>query len=126
MISFITPTDIYSRLKLVADPELDIDIVSLGLIYDVKVEYPAIDAIRLVNKATKSDQKPPSPVVLITMTLTTPGCPLAGVFDQLVKNSLVGLPDLDPDHDVIINLTFDPPWVADMMSPEARAQLGFD
>jgi metal-sulfur cluster biosynthetic enzyme len=57
------------------------------------------------------------------MTLTTAGCPLAGVFDQLVRDALFGLPGVDVEHDVVIALTFDPPWVPDMMDAEAKAQL---
>ena len=100
----ITSQDIYNRLEQVIDPELNISIVKLGLIYDVKVE----------------------PKIYIKMTLTTPGCPLAGVFDQMVRDALYGLPDINVDQDVTIELTFDPPWVPDMMDAEAKAELGFD
>lgn len=85
------------------DPELQIDIVSLGLIYNVKVEDK--------NK------------VLIRMTLTTPGCPLAPVIDQMVREALFGLVE-DPETDVTIDLTFDPPWLPEMMTEEARLELG--
>lgn len=107
---------IYNCLRTVMDPELHIDIVSLGLIYDVVVdEVKPSEAV--------PDQKYQ---VFIQMTLTTPGCPLAGVFDGLVKSSMMDVEDLDPSRDVEIELTFDPPWVPDMMSEEARAELGFD
>jgi metal-sulfur cluster biosynthetic enzyme len=102
----ITKDDVMARLATVVDPELGIDIVSLGLILEVTVSE--------------------GPYVHILMTLTTPGCPLAGVFDQLVKDSLVGLPNLDIEQNVFVELTFDPPWVPDMMSEEARAELGLD
>ena len=111
----ISSKTVYGCLSTVMDPELNIDIVSLGLIYDVIVEP--------VDDPEKPHQKYQ---VFIRMTLTTPGCPLAGMFDGLVKSSLVDLPDLDPDRDVDIELTFDPPWVPDMMTEEARAELGFD
>jgi metal-sulfur cluster biosynthetic enzyme len=99
------PTEklIWEKLKTVMDPELNIDIVSLGLIYEVKV--------------TKTIQ--------IVMTLTTPGCPLAGVFDTIVKDSLRDIDGLDVEKDVSVELTFDPPWTTDMMSEESRAELGF-
>lgn len=103
---------IYDRLKTVMDPELNIDLVSLGLIYDVSV-------------STRQTPEGERQQVHIVMTLTTPGCPLAGVFDKLVKDALFGLPDLDPEQDVTVELTFDPPWVQDMMSEEAKAELGF-
>ncbi|MFH2118555.1 MAG: metal-sulfur cluster assembly factor [Candidatus Paceibacterota bacterium] len=99
----LTEENVRKALTTVIDPELQIDIVSLGLIYDVKVE-----------DATKA---------VIRMTLTTPGCPLAPVIDQMVRESLFGLV-ADIDQDVIINLTFDPPWLPDMMSEEARLELG--
>lgn len=107
----ITESLIYDRLKTVMDPELHIDIVSLGLIYEVtirSVEGPA---------GTR-------PVVHILMTLTTPGCPLAGVFDQMVKQGLADIEGLNAERDVMVELTFDPPWIPDMMSEEARAELG--
>ena len=109
----ITSDLIYSRLKTVIDPELNIDIVSLGLIYDVTV--------REVQTA-----EGPRPNIHILMTLTTPGCPLAGIFDTMVKDSLFGLPDVDVDQQVVVELTFDPPWIAEMMTEEARAELGLD
>lgn len=81
------------------DPELGIDIVSLGLIYDI--------AIR------------PKQVV-ITMTLTTPGCPLVPYFRQDIIERVrrtTGIKDVD------IVLSFDPPWSPDRMSKDATAQL---
>ena len=101
--SKLTTSIVRQALATVIDPELQIDIVSLGLIYDVKVE-----------KNSK---------VIIRMTLTTPGCPSASVIEQMVRESLFNLVE-DIDHDVIINLTFDPPWLTDMMSEEARLELG--
>jgi metal-sulfur cluster biosynthetic enzyme len=99
-----TKENIYSCLSRVIDPELDIDIVSLGLVYDVTI----------------SKQK-----VHILMTLTTPGCPLAGVFKEMVLAQLQDLDGIDPQKDIDVELTFDPPWMMDMMTDEARAQLGY-
>lgn len=112
MVQF-TPQQIRQALATVIDPELGVDIVSLGLIYDVEVKE--------INKPEGQ-----RPLVHIVMTLTTPGCPLAAVFDQLLKDSLIHIPGLDVEQDVLIEITFDPPWVPDMMSEEAKAQLGFD
>lgn len=95
---------VWQCLATVIDPELNIDIVSLGLIYNVTV----------VGKELK-----------ILMTLTTPGCPLAAVFESLVQDSLEPVRQrfgLEAE----VALTFDPPWVSDMMSDEAKAELGFD
>lgn len=113
MTHTITAGTVRQALATVIDPELGIDIVSLGLIYDV-----AVSQVQHANG--------PGVQIHITMTLTTPGCPLAAVFDQLLKDALIHLPNVDVDQDVIIEITFDPPWVPDMMSEEAKAQLGFD
>ncbi len=101
------------RLALVIDPELHIDIVSMGLIYDVSSQWHESEAGKV-------------PQVHVLMTLTTPGCPLSAVFDTMVREALQGLPGLDVDHHVYLELTFDPPWLPDMMTAEARAELGFD
>lgn len=106
----LTETAIYDALSTVIDPELGIDIVSLGLIYEVTI-YP-------VQTDAGAEQH-----VHIIMTLTTPGCPLAGVFDGMLRDSLKSIQGLDTRRQVQIELTFDPPWVPDMMSEEARAEL---
>jgi len=100
---------LWKGLANVIDPELGIDIVSLGLIYSV---------------VAPDDKTPPE--ASITMTLTTPGCPLAHVFEDLVKQQLLNIPGFDPYRDLAIDLVFDPPWVQDMMSDEAKAELGFE
>lgn len=102
-------TQVWSRLKEVMDPELNIDIVSLGLVYGVKVA---------------PDEKTDKFLVWITMTLTTPGCPLAGTIQDLVREVVASLAAVSDQDNVSIELTFDPPWVVDMMSPAARAELG--
>ncbi|MBT4358352.1 MAG: DUF59 domain-containing protein, partial [Candidatus Pacebacteria bacterium] len=89
----ITEKLIREKLATVIDPELNVDIVSLGLIYEVKVL--------------------PSGMIDILMTLTSPGCPLAGVFGTMVKSSLVDIKGLDIDKNVLVELTFDPPWTTD-------------
>lgn len=85
-------------LAQVIDPELHIDIVSLGLIYEVKVGKEEIK---------------------VEMTLTTPGCPLAPVIDRMVKEVLSPM-----ERRVVVELVWDPPWVKEMMSEEARLKLG--
>ncbi|MBI5151482.1 MAG: metal-sulfur cluster assembly factor [Candidatus Pacebacteria bacterium] len=111
MESPFTIADIYKQLNTILDPELRIGLVDLGLIYDVSFVPIQTDSGERIH-------------IHILMTLTTPGCPLASVFDQMVKDGLKGLGDIDPKQDVTIELTFDPPWVIDMMNPESRAQLG--
>lgn len=93
--------DIREQLKEVIDPELDINIVDLGLIYEVEVdEENNVD---------------------ILMTLTTPGCPLHGVFDEMVKKELQ---NLDEIGDIEVELTFEPRWSPEEMSDEAKDKMG--
>jgi metal-sulfur cluster biosynthetic enzyme len=107
----ITKNEVYARLKRVIDPELQVDVVGLGLIYQVEVKrVQSENAEKLV--------------IFIVMTLTTPGCPLAGVIEQMIRDQFCDLENFDSHLDLIIELTFDPPWIADMMSEEARAELG--
>ncbi len=98
-------------LSTVIDPELNIDIVSLGLIYAVEA--------KLVQTESGSE-----PRVHITMTLTTPGCPLIHIFESKIRESLRTIPNFDVFKQVTIDLTFDPPWIPDMMDAAARAELG--
>lgn len=98
---------IWEALGQIPDPELGIDLVSMGLIYSVNVSEVAQGRI----------------AAQIVMTLTTPGCPLAGSFDSMIRSGLSHFDKLDVDQDLTIELTFDPPWVPDMMTEEARAEL---
>ncbi len=107
----ITKEKVYEKLNTILDPELAIGLVDLGLIYDVSIAPVQTKIGERVH-------------IHILMTLTTPGCPLAGMFDQMVKDGLADLPGIDPQQDITVELTFDPPWVLDMMNPEARARLG--
>lgn len=107
-----TKENIYHCLSKVIDPELHVDIVSMGLVYDVTI-------------GTLQTKQGPRPKIHILMTLTTPGCPLAGVLKEMVLSELSGLDDINPKEDVDLELTFDPPWMIDMMTPEARAELGY-
>lgn len=97
--------NIYKQLSLVIDPETGLDLVSMGLFYRVKIE---------------------AGMIKIRMTLTSPGCPLVEVLDSMVRETLSVFDEIDPQHDIIIDLTFDPPWTPDMMSDEAKAELGID
>ena len=88
-------------LKTIYDPEIPVDIYELGLIYDV-----------FVNE----DQD-----VKILMTLTSPNCPVAESLPEEVR---VKVKSLDLVNDVEVELTFDPPWSQDLMSEEAKLELG--
>ena len=94
--------DLIAAFKTVFDPEIPVDIYELGLIYDV-----------FVNE----DQD-----VKVLMTLTTPNCPVADSLPQEVKNKVQSL---DEVNEAEVELTFDPPWTRDLMSEEAKLELGF-
>lgn len=88
-------------LKTIYDPEIPVDIYELGLIYDVFVNE---------DKDVK-----------IIMTLTTPNCPVAESLPQEVKDKVASLKMV---KDVELELTFDPPWTQELMSEEAKLELG--
>ena len=92
--------DIISALKTVYDPEIPADIYELGLVYKIDIED---------DRSVKID-----------MTLTAPGCPVAGEMPIWVENA-VG--SIDGVGQVTVNLTFDPPWDQSRMSDEARLAL---
>ena len=92
--------DLITAFKTVFDPEIPVDIYELGLIYKVDLD---------------DDRK-----VDIEMTLTAPGCPVAGDMPGLVENAAR---TVDGVADVEVRLTFDPPWTPARMSDEARLAL---
>src|SRR5438105_8946167 len=89
-----------AALKTVYDPEIPVDIYELGLIYTVDV----------------SDNKD----VSVDMTLTAPGCPVAGEMPEMVKTALEGVEGIG---EVKVNMVFDPPWTPEKMSDEAKLEL---
>lgn len=111
-------------LKSVIDPELGVDIVSMGLVYDVSVNLRS-ETERQENRKTGEWGEGGRMKVRIVMTLTTPACPLAGVFDPMIRDSLRVIDGLDVEEDVVIDLTFDPPWTIEMMNEEVKEELGF-
>ncbi|MBI1918971.1 metal-sulfur cluster assembly factor [Candidatus Microgenomates bacterium] len=98
----ITKKQVLEELKKVIDPELGVNIVDLGLIYDVDIN----------DKTSK---------VVITMTLTTPGCPLSMVFEEWIP---AAVKNIDGVKDVKINLVWEPAWEPEKMSDEAKESLG--
>jgi FeS assembly SUF system protein len=96
-----TITDqLVEKLKTVYDPEIPVDIYELGLIYKVDV----------------SDDKD----VAIDMTLTAPGCPVAGDMPGWVQDAVMEVPGV---KSCSVNLVFDPPWDPSLMSDEAKLEL---
>ena len=97
----VTQDDVYEALEEVIDPELGLDFVSLGLVYDVEIE----DAD-----------------VYVTFTLTTPGCPIGPQVSEQIKEFVGELEGVDEVHPKMV---FDPPWSPDMMSEDAKFALGY-
>lgn len=102
----ITRKQILEQLKTVIDPELNINIVDLGLIYKVDINHSASSG--QVN-------------VKITMTLTTPGCPLSMFFEEWIQKAVKKIKGV---KDVKINLVWEPAWEPEKMTDSAREQVG--
>ncbi|MDA8346249.1 MAG: metal-sulfur cluster assembly factor [Thermaerobacter sp.] len=98
----IVPTrqEAVEALRKVIDPELGVDIVSLGLLYNVEI----------------ADEG----AVSVMLTLTTPGCPLHSIIGRQIEQVMLPLPGIS---DVKVQLTFSPPWDPRMMNDEAREEL---
>jgi FeS assembly SUF system protein len=94
--------DIVSALKTVYDPEIPADIYELGLIYKIDIE---------------DDRS-----VKVAMTLTAPGCPVAGEMPGWVENAVSSVEGVSG---VEVEMTFDPPWTPDRMSEEAQVAIGW-
>ena len=93
---------IVKELKQVFDPEIPVDVYELGLIYDV-----------FINEDNE---------VKILMTLTSPNCPVAESLPKEVEDKVKSI---DEVKDAEVEITFDPPWTKDLMSDEAKLELGF-
>ncbi|RYG72591.1 metal-sulfur cluster assembly factor [Lentibacillus lipolyticus] len=93
--------NIIGGLENVIDPELGIDIVNLGLVYNVDLNDEGL--------------------CTVTMTLTSMGCPLAGHIEQDVRRSLSDIPEI---KEIDVSIVWDPPWDKDKMSRYAKIALG--
>ncbi len=96
----VTEKDVRNALKKVKDPELNIDLVVLGLIYDIEVDGSSVDVI---------------------MSLTSPMCPVAGQIVEDAKNAVLGVEGVETAD---VQLTFDPPWTPERIAPLIRSSLG--
>jgi len=93
--------EVIDALRVVEDPELGMDIVELGLLYDVEVEGPKVH---------------------MTYSLTSMGCPVGPMIEQQMVEVVEGLEGVD---DVKAELTWEPPWSPEKMSDDAKFILGF-
>ena len=96
-----TAEDVTEALTNVIDPELGLDFVELGLVYDVAIENGKVD---------------------ITFTLTSPGCPIGPQVTEQMKEFVS---ELDGVVEVVPKMVFSPPWTPDRMSEDAKFALGF-
>jgi metal-sulfur cluster biosynthetic enzyme len=96
-----TREDVVEALRAVEDPELGMDIVELGLLYDVEVEGPNVH---------------------VTFTLTSMGCPVGPMIEQQIHETVAEMPGVEQ---VEPELTWDPPWSPEKMSDDAKFILGF-
>ena len=96
-----TQEQVYDALRLVEDPELGMDIVDLGLVYDVAVEDAGVKVL---------------------YSLTSMGCPAGQLIEEQIREVCAALEGVD---DVSTELTFSPPWTPDKMSDDAKFVLGF-
>ncbi len=91
---------IYELLKTVIDPEVDVNVVDLGLIYDLQIDGNNI---------------------VVVMTLSTPGCPLGDTIMENISQVIVAnIPDVKVD----VQLVWEPTWTPELISPEGKAALG--
>jgi metal-sulfur cluster biosynthetic enzyme len=98
----LTLDEVYEALRDVYDPEIPINVVDLGLIYDVKVEDANVD---------------------IKMTLTFAGCGMGPYIAQQAEWRLAEIENID---DINVEMVFDPPWTPDMITEEGKKLLGLD
>jgi metal-sulfur cluster biosynthetic enzyme len=96
-----TKEEVVEALRLVEDPELGMDIVDLGLMYDVELENGKVKVVH---------------------TLTSMGCPVGPMIQQQIDDVVRALPGVE---DVEVELTWDPPWTPEKMSDDAKFILGF-
>ena len=97
----LTKDDVVEALRQVEDPELGMDIVDLGLLYDVEIDGPKVKVIH---------------------SLTSMGCPAGPMIQDDIRTVASALPGVE---DVEIELTWDPPWTPELMSDDAKFILGF-
>ncbi|MFZ0705211.1 MAG: metal-sulfur cluster assembly factor [Candidatus Korobacteraceae bacterium] len=106
----ITQAEVFAALKECYDPEIPVNIVDMGLIYEIRVKASAAPN-------TQGDD------VEVEMTLTSPGCPSSGHISDQVKQRLLRMPGV---NNATVEIVWYPQWTPERLSPEARKQLGID
>jgi metal-sulfur cluster biosynthetic enzyme len=103
----LTKDEVLSALRQCYDPEIPVNIVDLGLIYDIRLD------------SAPDEQHD----VTIDMTLTAQGCPAHVMISDQVKSRVEQLPGV---RNAVVNIVWNPPWTPERLSPEARKQLGIE
>ena len=96
----VSEAEVRKALRQVKDPELNLDLVVLGLIYDVQIDGGKVN---------------------VTMSLTSPMCPVAGELLNQARDAVAGVPGVE---EADVELTFSPPWTPERINPTIRAALG--
>ena len=96
----VTEAAVKKALRSVKDPELNLDLVVLGLIYDIRIDGAAVD---------------------VTMSLTSPACPVAGEIVNRAREAVEGVEGVEQAN---VELTFSPPWTPERIPPMIRSALG--
>lgn len=96
----VTEDRVRKALRAVKDPELNLDLVVLGLIYDIRIEGAVVD---------------------VTMSLTSPACPVAGEILERAREAVEGVDGVERAN---VELTFSPPWTPERIPPMIRSALG--
>lgn len=112
----VTEQDVLSALKSCYDPEIPVNIVDLGLIYNVRFEPALADQPTSGQDSNKQD-------VTVDMTLTAQGCPEHVNISMQVKSRIEQLPGV---RNAVVNVVWTPPWTPERLSPDARKQLGIE
>ncbi len=106
----ITQEEVLSALKECYDPEIPVNIVDMGLIYEIKIKP-------VEPPATNGED------IEVEMTLTAPGCPSSGYISDQVKQRLLRMPGV---NNAAVNIVWYPQWTPERLSADARKQLGID
>lgn len=106
----LTEADVLRALRDCFDPEVKLNLVDLGLIYDIKLE-----------RDTEATPAFPRQKATVRMTLTSPSCPASGLILEQVRNRLAGIPDISTTE---VELVWEPKWTPHRISTEGRKQLG--
>jgi len=114
----VTETQVREALKAVYDPEIPVNIVDLGLVYQVRFKPAMQMASELAVAPTE-----PGEDVEVDMTLTSPGCPSHVTIGESVKKTVEALPGV---QSTTVNFVWTPQWGPERISPEGREKLGIE